>query len=190
MSRATLTALLETLGETFLPPGTFDPARLEATLKSDWATGPLKDALQRMLAAPRNKLGVLYAEHFLHGFRRPTVHLQASAHRTGSLLDPGLLHELEGLYALAGVEPVDVVHPDHLGALALLLGVLLQRLQSAEGPTADALESAAIDLVEDHLGPLLAKVQEGLNLADPRDPYRAAADALESCLGICARVLA
>jgi len=190
MSRATLTGLLEAFGELFLVPGAFQASRFEAALKSEWAPGSLRDPLQCMLTGPRTGLDVLYAEHFLHGFRRPTVHLQASAHRTGSLLDPGLLEELAGIYALAGIEPVDVVHPDHLGAMVLLLGVLLQRLQVAEGPRADVLEFAARDLVERHLGPLLADIQKGLQDAGPKDPYRAAADALESCLGICGRVLA
>ncbi len=88
MSRASLPALLEALGELFLLPGAFDAAAFDAALKSDWAPGSLREPLRRMLAAPRAGLDVLYAEHFLHGFRRPTVHLQASAHQTGALLEP------------------------------------------------------------------------------------------------------
>lgn len=190
MSRTSLPALLGALGRLFLRPGALDAAVFEAALGSDWAPGSLGEALRRLLAAPRAGLEVRYAEHFLHGFHRPTVHLQASAHQAGALLDPGVLRRLAGFYDLAGVEPVAAVHPDHLGALASLLGLLLERLQGAAGPEAEALEAAARDLAEHHLGPLLARVQEGLRPSGPQDPYLAAADALAAALGICSRIFA
>lgn len=189
MSRASLTDLLEALGELFLLPGAFNTACFEAGLKSEWAPGSLREPLQRLLAAPGTGLDILYAGHFLHGFERPTVHLQASAHRTGFLLDPDLVNGLAEIYAMAGIEPVDAVHPDHLGAMTVLLSVLLKQMQIAEGPRADALEAATRSLVESHLVPLLVQVKAGLAASSPHDPYRAATEALESCLGICARVL-
>ncbi len=190
MSRASLPALLEAFGELFLLPGAFDASCFEAALKSNWAPGSLREPLQRMLAAPRQAMDVLYAEHFLLGFQRPTVHLQASAQLSGSLLDPAILANLAGIYAVAGVETLDAVHPDHLGSMTSLLGVLLHRMQVAEGPAAEALEAASRELTERHLAPLLAKVRTGLEASSPKDPYRAAAEALASCLGICIRVLA
>lgn len=190
MSRTSLPALLEALGELFLLPGAFDTSCFEAALKSDWAPGSLREPIQRMLAAPRQELDVLYAEHFLLGFQQPTMHLEASAQLSGSLLDPGVLQNLARIYAVAGVETREAVHPDHLGAMTSLLGILLQRMQVAEGVTAEALESASRELTERHLAPLLARVRTGLEASSPKDPYRAAAEALHSCLGICIRVLA
>lgn len=189
MNAGTLPQLLSALGELFLAPGAFDARTFRAAAEADWAPADLRNALEGMLALPRTESSVAYAGRFLHGAAAPTIHLEASAWRSGGLQDPQVLASLRPIYAAAGIEAQDRVPSDHLGTLLSLLAFLLQRLFEAGEPEARDLESSARTLLREHLLPLSVQVRRALDAQDPPDLYRAAGGVLGHALDLCGRIL-
>jgi TorA maturation chaperone TorD len=186
---ATLPDLLDVLGEILLRPGTCDRGMIQALLHSDWLPGPLRGSLSALMACPQDGLEVAYAGCFLHGLHAPTLHLEESVMRTGELRAPGVLAELEAIYATAGLQVREPIQPDHLGAMVSLLGALLRQLRSAEDGERQDLEAAAGHLLRAHLLPLLENLLPRFPGADVPPFYQAAGAALASTLALCGDVL-
>jgi TorA maturation chaperone TorD len=189
MMEPSLPDLLEALGELFLRPNGFDRSRFEALGRASWSGLGITPALQALVIQPAEGLDVAYAGLFLHGFKRPTLHLEASAHRTGWLSDPAVLQDLSGIYEAAWIRPDPAFQADHLGILLALLAHLLRELALAPRGRARKLECAARALLEDHLAPLAEAVAEGLEDPATHPLYRTAGHLMARCLSLSERIL-
>lgn len=168
MSQQDLAKLLEAIGRSLLVPGQV----LEWDQAVPLDDARLEDALLRLDKIPREQLETIYAGLFLHGFRHPTIHLEESVMRCGTLRSREVIGDLERHYAVAGLEMNAPCEMDHLGVMATLLGYLLNQINALgnEGP-AD-LHQAASDLVRDHIRPLQRHVAERLEQVDAHPYYR------------------
>jgi len=181
--------LLEALGELFLRPGDFELSRFEDLGQASWSGLGITPALQALMIQPAEDLDVAYAGLFLHGRERPTLHLEASAHRTGQLADPEVLRGLSGIYDAAGIQPDPGLQSDHLGILLCLLGHLFRELARAPRQRARQLECAARALLEDHLGPLAQIVAAGLEAPGTHPLFRTAGSLMTKTLSLSERIL-
>jgi TorA maturation chaperone TorD len=182
MSAPGLPELLEALGEAFLVPGAFPEDTYWGLLQVPWPAPALKGAALRLLSTPRQELDVVYAGVFLQGTAGPTIHLEESALRFGTLATAAVLEDLEELCRQADLQPLGRLQVDHLGAMLMLLAALLRRA----GPG----EALAQALFQRHLGPT-AELLLPL-LARPGVPafYAETGAVLAEAMALCARVLA
>jgi TorA maturation chaperone TorD len=190
MSEPSLPDLLEALGELFLVPGSFDPARFEALGEASWTGLGITPALQGLLIKDRSNLDVAYTGLFLQGFDRPTLHLEASVQFTGSLADPELLAELAKIASIAGIHPAPSIQPDHLGALLLLQAHLFRELDRTRGDRALLLEAASKTLLQRFLQPLCERLRPGLEAPSTHPFYQTAGHLLCKTIFLSTAVMA
>ena len=174
--------LLNSLAEIFARPGI--PARDlgRADALAPWIPGGLRAALwglraslENLAAMEQEDMSVAYADHFLVSQEHPLLYLEASVHRTGLLRDPGILAELELIYAALGFDVPEGRSPDHLATELEALAVGLQRLGALGNGDSGPLLFALNTLLDQHLSPLL----ENLNaVAATRPMHPAYAEAL------------
>jgi TorA maturation chaperone TorD len=178
VSRTELANLLEELGACLLLPGVVHAGGDRPQVEPPSLQVRLDAGLQRLQEAPREQLEVVYAGLFLHGYEHPTLHLEESVLRGGQLRCPEVLADLSEIYQAAGIQIQEPFEPDHLGALASLLGYLLLRLEEAGTRASADLQQAASDLLTGHLVPLQAHISEGLAQRKAHPYYRSVLDLL------------
>ena len=175
MSRALIAELLHELGAILLIPGLALRSSQRPQVASPDLQAVLDEALQRLREAPTQQLDVAYAGLFLHGFEHPTLHLEESVMRCGELRNPAVLASLQDIMDATGVEIMAPYEPDHLGAMASLLGHALHQLDAQEEP---GLQAAAQRLLQEHLRPLQVHVSQRLEEVDAPPFYRGVIDLL------------
>lgn len=162
MSRERVGEVLQELGAILLLPGIAYESRKRLLVEAPELQAALDQACQRLIESPAEQLDIAYAGLFLHGYNHPTLHLEESVMRCGELRAPAVLADLNKIYQAAELEVLAPFESDHLGAMAALLGHLLQRMNEAQGPVGPDLQGAASDLLSDHLKPLQSHVSKRL----------------------------
>jgi TorA maturation chaperone TorD len=189
MTVADLPALLDALGELFLVPGAWPQATFRGLQREAWLPEDLREAVAVLVATAHSDLAVQYAGLFLHARNRPTLRLEASAQRAGSLQAPDVLAELEAMEATAAWTPMAGRQPDHLGVLLSLLAHHLRLLAAPAAGSEARLEEDAGILLEAYLLPMARHLAEGLALPGTPPFYAAAGSILVAALGLCGRIL-
>lgn len=178
MSVAGLAGLLEELGASLLIPGLAYEGGDRPQVEPPSLQVRLDESLQHLLEAPHEQLEVAYAGLFLHGYEHPTLHLEESVLRGGQLRSPEVLADLRVIYHAAGIQIQEPFEPDHLGAMAALMGYLLDCLEEAGAQASPELQQAASHLLTGHLVPLQAHIAEGLAQRKAPPYYRCVLDLL------------
>lgn len=187
MSRARVAELLQEIGAILLIPGlAFETGPCPQVAAPGLHQAALDAALQRLSEASTEQLDIAYAGLFMHGFEHPTLHLEESVMRCGELRNPVILGSLQDILEAADVEIMAPYEPDHLGAMASLLGHVLHQLEEQEEP---ALQAAAQGLLHEHLRPLQAHVSERMEQVDAHPYYRCVIDLLGVVLGVAEGLL-
>jgi TorA maturation chaperone TorD len=189
MMATDLPALLDALGELFLVPGAWPEATFRNLQRETWLPGDLREAVTTLVGTAHSDLAVQYAGLFLHARNRPTLRLEASAQRAGSLQAPEVLAELEAMEAATAWAPVAGRQPDHLGVLLSLLAHHLRLLAAPEAGQEARLEQDAGTLLGGYLQPMARHLAEGLALPGTPPFYAAAGGTLVAALGLCGRIL-
>ncbi len=178
MSRDQVGALLQELGAILLVPGLGYETGARPLLASPGLQAALDAARQNLIETPAEQLDIAYAGLFLHGYDHPTLHLEESVLRCGELRCGAVLNDLHGIYLAADLEIQSPFEPDHLGAMASLLGHFLNRMDESQGAVLHSLQRAASRLLTDHLRPLQAHVSERLEQMHAHPYYRRVLDLL------------
>jgi len=120
-----------------------------------------------------------------------TAHPYESFYRSGLLMDPACLGELDSLFAAAGVEPPEgAVAPDHISVELEFLALLLRGLVTAggDGDAGGSLCAVAGELVDSHLRQFASAFRARLARLEPSAYFASAAEvltlALESAAGL------
>ena len=190
MSRERVGELLQELGAILLVPGLgFEPGSRPLVEPPELQLA-LDEAIRKVCESPAEQLDIAYTGLFMHGYDHPTLHLEESVMRCGELRSAAVMTALHEIYLAADLEILAPFEADHLGAMAALLGHLLQHMEESQGPTEPRLREAASLLLADHLEPLQVHVSQQLEQRSAHPYYRRVVDLLGVVLRVAAGLTA
>lgn len=147
--------LLDELAGMVGRPGIFRREPWQAAAQAPWIPKGLRTSLEKLGAMEQEDMSVAYADHFLVSQQHPVLYLEASAHRTGWLRDPGLLAELELIYSALGFQVPEGRSPDHLATELEALAMGFRHFASLGDADPGPILLALNTLLDQHLHPLL-----------------------------------
>lgn len=194
---AALASVLELVATIFSQPGKDKRERALVILGTPGfgapELAPLSVTLRDLGMAAATGLDVEYVRLFLHG-RPATAHPYESFYRTGLLMDPECLADLDSLFAAAGVRPAEesALPADHVAVELDFLVLLLRGLAGAAPGRAGAetLREIARKLLEEHLMPFSGAFCTVLADLHPAPYFVAAAANLGAALSAARYALA